>query len=157
MFFAEALALAVPFVPAQRRLREYLRTDGLLQRACDAALHHALNGLFTDDAAPVTFRTVTLPPYQRGDTMVVALRTTGGNPPAAPLVPIIDANLELRPGDDHTTHLELRGSYHPPGSINPDRAADGQSGHDARRTAAGLLRRIAGALARPVAQDAALT
>ena len=141
VFIVEWLTLPVPLTEARRRLATYLNTDGPLRRACAAALAHGLNRVLLDGESlePVTART--LPPHQRGETTVIGVRSTIDAAWAADSLPILDANLELCPGDGNTTRLGMMGSFRLPRTVDYARLEQA-----AQHTITDLLRRIATAL-----------
>lgn len=135
------LTLPVPSTEARRLLTIYLHTDGPLRRTCAAALAQGLTGVLVngEPLEPVVARS--LPAHQRGNTTVIGFRTTIAADWVADGLPILDANLELRPGDDHTARFGLLGSFRLPGTV--DNAHLERAAH---RTTTDLLRRIATAL-----------
>jgi hypothetical protein len=141
VFIVEWLTLPVPLTQARYRLTTYLHTNGPLRRACAAALAQGLTGALPDGEPlePVVART--LPAHQRGNTTVIGLRSTITASWATDSLPILDADLELRPGADHTARLGLLGSFRLPGTV--DSAHLEQA---AQHTTTNLLRRIATAL-----------
>lgn len=55
-----------------------------------------------------------LAPHRREDgSFVIALSWIAGGPASA-LLPVLDANIELRPAPDGSTEVDLIGSYRPP-------------------------------------------
>jgi len=142
VFIVEWLTLPVPLPQARHRLTTYLRTDGPLRCACAAALAHGgLNRVLVGGESVEPVHALTLPPYQRGDTTVIALRSSIVAVGAADSLPILDANLELRPGDGPTTRLGLLGSFRLPGTVDY-----AELERVAQQTTTDLLRRIAAAL-----------
>ena len=117
MFISESVALAVPLAIAQHRLLEYLLAgdmDGLAsaayQQGASILARAGVGGL----SKAVQIHSI--PPYQRGSTMVLPLRwvATGALSGA---FPVLDSNLELTAADDGTEMLFV-GSYRPPfGSV----------------------------------------
>lgn len=107
--------LRLPAAPEEvaRRLLAYLRVDGL----------HAASTAAVEDGAQLVLRAgvgglskqvavETLPPYHRGDTMVLPLRWSATGP-LGEAFPTLDANLELDAADGGA-RLLLVGSYRPP-------------------------------------------
>jgi hypothetical protein len=142
VFIVDWLALPVPLTEARRRLTTFMQIDGPLRRACAAALVHGLNRGFVGGESLEPVIALTLPPRQRGDTTVIGFRSSIAAVWAADgTTPILDANLELRPGDGDCSQLGLLGCFRLPGAVD---YADLE--RVAQETTTDLLRRIATAL-----------
>ena len=114
MFVQATRVVPVAIPVAQHRLRKYLNLSGDLGGDAVAAIREGQTEL--DAGLGWLHKQVlvqSLRPYDDGDTTVVPLRwvATGA---MTSLLPIMDANVELRSEDDDTSRLTLKGSYRPP-------------------------------------------
>ena len=131
MFFTEVHPLAVPVDAARDRLHGHPRLASALQGVSAAAFADGLGSIASltaaRDAPAIT--ALTLGPYRRGGTSIVALRWLGAAPGSAAdddLARILDANLQLGPDGDRAARLSLLGTYQPDTVLLTDAAQDEQ-------------------------------
>jgi hypothetical protein len=118
MFVSEGLSVAVPFALARERLQLGLISGFVADSSSDAykqgTMLLARLGPFKDQPRLAKqVRIKTLPPYSRGDALVIPLRWIPVGPRSGPF-PEFDGNLELSPDGPQNSRLTLVGSYRPP-------------------------------------------
>lgn len=150
----DEVEVPAPALVVTQRLLEYLRIGGL-QTASAAAVDEGETIVLRAGVARLTKQVAvqTMPPYHRGETLVVPLRWSATGP-LGDAFPALDANLELEPTAGGHSRLVLTGSYRPPlGRLGAtlDRVLLGQV---ARATARSFLTQVAGVVAGPPAHDA---
>ena len=155
MFLQATRVVPVHLAAAQHRLRGYLHLSGDLGGDAVAAFNE---GRAVLGAGPGwLYKQVllqSLRPFVDGYATIVQLRWVATGPTTS-LVPIMDANLELRASDADGSRLTFHGSYRPPlGKVGA--VVDQALLHIvAQATADAFLTRVASALSNPgAAQDA---
>ena len=114
MFVQCTRVVPVPLPVAQHRLRKYLNLSGDLGGDAVAAIREGQNQL--DAGVGWLHKQVlvqSLRPYADGDATVVPFRWVASGSLTS-LLPIMDANVELRPEDSSSSRLTLKGTYRPP-------------------------------------------
>ncbi len=114
MFVQSTRVVLVPLPVAQHRLRKYLNLSGDLGGDAVAAIREGQNQL--DAGVGWLHKQVlvqSLRPYVDGDATVVPFRWVASGPLTS-LLPIMDANVELRAADSSSSRLTLKGTYRPP-------------------------------------------
>ncbi len=149
MFVEATTVVAVPIPVAQHRLRKYLNLSGDLGGDAVAAIREGQSHL--DAGMGLVHKQVlvqSLRPYADGDATVVPLRWVASGPMTS-LLPIMDANIELRAEDEQSSRLTLKGSYRAPfGKVGAavDRALLHRVG---QATAVSFLAKVEKGLLRP--------
>lgn len=114
VFIDQRMTVPVPAAVALERLGGFFQLDGL-HVASRAAYRDGRRLLVRAGVAGVSKRVNvrSLPPFQRGDTTVIAFSwyATG---PLGEVFPPLDADLEITPADGGGTTLALIGVYRPP-------------------------------------------
>ena len=154
MFVADEFLVDLSFPVARVRLAAMVASRGSLARASQGAYGDGLSGLTragpvagapgTSGLADVRYRDLVI----RGESAVLTLRWVATGPDGT-LLPVLDADLTLRPCGEHAARLSLAGICRPlPGSpeAGPDRAILHRA---AAATIRSLLSRIADAVADP--------
>ncbi len=149
MFVQATRVVPVPITVAQHRLRKYLNLSGDLGGDAVAAIREGQSTL--DAGVGWLHKQVlvqSLRPYTDGDATVVPLRWVASGAMTS-LLPIMDANVELREDTPHSSLLTLKGSYRAPlGKVGA--AVDRAVLHTvAQATAMSFLRRVGAGLLGP--------